>query len=104
MKHCVCISIYIFLSRINSSPQIQTNIVPSSLQLPSSRLFATDSDQSTPPAAKFQSHVLIAAKGSFLFAKLLLDVVEKGSIVIKSSFKVLPQTLAQIFMLEFNLR
>jgi hypothetical protein len=94
----------IFFFRINNSPKIQTNIVPTSRQLPSSRLFSSEADQQAPPATRFHAHVLAAAKGSFLFVKLLLDLVEKGSIPIKSSFKVLPQSLAQIFMLEFNLR
>lgn len=45
------------------------------------------------------------ARGSFLFVKLTLDLVERGSLVAKSaSFKVLPVTLAQIYLLHFNLR
>ena len=43
--------------------------------------------------------------GSFLFAKLTLDLIERGHLVVKSnSFKVLPVTLSQIFLLNFNLR
>jgi hypothetical protein len=45
------------------------------------------------------------ARGSFLFVSLTLDLIERGHIVAKSaSYKVLPQTLAEIFRLEFNLR
>ncbi|XP_039314116.1 protein TANC2 isoform X3 [Solenopsis invicta] len=54
---------------------------------------------------KFSSHLLALARGSFLFAKLTLDLIESGHLVAKSaSYKVLPVSLAQIFQLHFNLR
>ncbi|XP_055636122.1 protein TANC2 isoform X2 [Toxorhynchites rutilus septentrionalis] len=54
---------------------------------------------------KFAQHLLTLTTGSFLFAKLTLDLIERGNLVIKSSsFKVLPVSLAQIFLLNFNLR
>ncbi|XP_076758357.1 zinc-RING finger and ankyrin repeat domain-containing protein rolling pebbles isoform X1 [Xylocopa sonorina] len=54
---------------------------------------------------RFASHLLSLAKGSFLFAKLTLDLIESGHLVAKSaSYKVLPVSLAQIFQLHFNLR
>ncbi|XP_014467333.1 PREDICTED: protein TANC1 isoform X3 [Dinoponera quadriceps] len=54
---------------------------------------------------RFASHLLALAKGSFLFAKLTLDLIESGHLVAKSaSYKVLPVSLAQIFQLHFNLR
>lgn len=54
---------------------------------------------------KFAQHLLGLCRGSFLFAKLSLDLIERGYLVIKSSsFKVLPVSLAQIFLLHFNLR
>ena len=44
------------------------------------------------------------AAGCFLYVKLLLDFVERGQIVIKSdSFKLLPQSLAELYQLAFNL-
>ena len=43
--------------------------------------------------------------GNFLFAKLVLDLIERGHLVIKSSsFKVLPVSLAEVFQLECNLK
>lgn len=40
-----------------------------------------------------------------LYAKLILDLIARGQLVIKSSsYKVLPVSLAQIFLLHFNLR
>jgi hypothetical protein len=43
--------------------------------------------------------------GSFLFAKLVLDLIERGHLVIKSySFKVLPVSLTEVFQLECNLK
>jgi len=54
---------------------------------------------------KFCQHLQTSSCGSFLFAKLTLDLIERGHLVAKSqSFKVLPVTLAQIYQLHFNLR
>lgn len=75
--------------RIRHSPSIQKNISPSK-----------DSCQ-----VKFIQYLLGLSKGSLLFAKLSLDLIERGYLVIKSSsYKVLPVSLAQIFLLHFNLR
>lgn len=54
---------------------------------------------------RFTQHVVAQSKGSMLFIKLILDLIERGHLVMKSgSFKVLPQSLSEIFMLLFNLR
>lgn len=54
---------------------------------------------------KFTQYLLQLAQGSFLFVKLVLDLIERGNIVVKSSnYKVLPVSLAQIFLLQFNLK
>ncbi|OXU24414.1 hypothetical protein TSAR_008506 [Trichomalopsis sarcophagae] len=54
---------------------------------------------------RFATHLLSLANGSFLFAKLTLDLLESGHLVAKSaSYKVLPVSLAQIYLLHFNLR
>lgn len=75
--------------RINHSPSIQKNINA-----------AKDNGQT-----KFVQHLTGLTKGSLLFAKLSLDLIERGYLVIKStSYKVLPVSLAQIFLLHFNLR
>ena len=57
------------------------------------------------PKSRFTAHFKTLANGNFLFAKLTLDLLEKGHLVIKStSFKVLPLTLEEVFLLEFNLK
>lgn len=54
---------------------------------------------------RFATHLLSLANGSLLFAKLTLDLLESGHLVAKSaSYKVLPVSLAQIYLLHFNLR
>ncbi|VVC35400.1 Hypothetical protein CINCED_3A011918 [Cinara cedri] len=54
---------------------------------------------------KFCQHLQISSCGSFLFAKLTLDLIERGHLVAKSqNFKVLPVILSQIYQLHFNLR
>ncbi|KAI5748263.1 hypothetical protein M8J77_023609 [Diaphorina citri] len=74
--------------RVQSSPRIQANVIPTSAG-----------------QHRFSQHLQGLARGSFLFAKLTLDLIERGSLVAKSaSFKVLPVTLAQIYLLHFNLR
>ncbi|XP_068247266.1 protein TANC2 isoform X2 [Palaemon carinicauda] len=54
---------------------------------------------------RFTQHVVAQSRGSMLFIKLILDLIERGHLVMKSgSFKVLPQSLNEIFLLLFNLR
>ena len=49
--------------------------------------------------------MLQASHGCFLYVKMVLDLIERGFLVIKSSsFNVLPMTLSEIFLLEFNLK
>lgn len=76
--------------RVNHSPSIQKNISAS---------------RESGSQAKFVQYLLGLCRGSLLFAKLSLDLIERGYLVIKSSsYKVLPVSLAQIFLLHFNLR
>ncbi|KAK7071448.1 Protein tanc2, partial [Halocaridina rubra] len=54
---------------------------------------------------RFTQHVVSQSRGSMLYIRLILDLIERGHLVMKSgSFKVLPQTLNEIFLLLFNLR
>lgn len=54
---------------------------------------------------KFVSHVHTLSKGSFLYAKLVLDLIERGHLVPKSSnYTLLPVNLSEVFLLQFNLR
>ncbi|XP_044005263.1 protein TANC2 isoform X2 [Aphidius gifuensis] len=82
--------------RLTQSPAIQTNVTASINGKESS---------SGANQTRFSSHLLNLAGGSFLFAKLTLDLIESGHLVAKSaSYKVFPVSLAQIFQLHFNLR
>ncbi|KAB0802170.1 hypothetical protein PPYR_04356 [Photinus pyralis] len=82
--------------RLQNSPSIQTNIT---LTTPG-KLESGNIAQH-----KFAQHLLHLSQGSFLFAKLTLDLLERGHLVAKSSgYKVLPVNLAQIYSLHFNLR
>lgn len=77
--------------RLNQSAIIQSN--------------ASGGGKESTSGQKFAQHLLNLSNGSFLFVKLSLDLLEKGHLVIKSnSYKVLPVTLAQIYLLHFNLR
>ncbi|XP_015435614.1 PREDICTED: LOW QUALITY PROTEIN: protein TANC2 [Dufourea novaeangliae] len=83
--------------RLSQSPAIQTNVTASVNGKTESSCSANQT--------RFASHLLALARGSFLFAKLTLDLIESGHLVAKSaSYKVLPVSLAQIFQLHFNLR
>ncbi|CAH0559167.1 unnamed protein product [Brassicogethes aeneus] len=82
--------------RLQSSPTIQSNVTISTTG-------KVESYGASQP--KFAQHLLQLSQGSFLFAKLTLDLLERGQLVAKSSgYKVLPVTLAQIYLLHFNLR
>lgn len=86
---------YIML-RISRSPTIQTNITPTMM----------NKVDANPPETRFTHFMVQASKGCFLYTKMILDLIERGHLVIKSStsFNVLPLTLSEIFMLEFNLK
>ncbi|XP_041450105.1 protein TANC2 isoform X1 [Drosophila obscura] len=82
-------------ARLSHSTEIQHNIGGAS------------GGQGQPAQAqtKFVSHLQSLSRGSMLYAKLILDLIARGQLVIKSSsYKVLPVSLAQIFLLHFNLR
>ena len=80
--------------RISRSQNIQRNITPQSVR---------QMDEN--PQVKFQNYLVSISKGNFLFVKMTLDLVDRGHLVIKSSsFKILPQSLSEVFMLEFNLK
>lgn len=83
--------------RLHNSPSIQSNVTAST----SGKL----QESGNVSQHKFAQHLLNLSQGSFLFAKLTLDLLERGHLVAKSSgYKVLPVTLAQIYSLHFNLR
>ena len=80
-------------SRLSESPQLMTNVTP-----------INKSESSESCVEKFSSHLTESAHGNFLFVKLVLDQITRGNLVIKSSFKVLPVSLSEVFLLECNLR
>lgn len=78
--------------RINRSPALLSNITPNVKLMDS-------------PQARFINFMLGVSQGSFLYVKMVLDLIERGYLVIKSpSFNVLPMSLSEIFQLEFNLK
>ncbi|KAL1491596.1 hypothetical protein ABEB36_012169 [Hypothenemus hampei] len=82
--------------RLQNSPSIQNNVTLSNNgKFESGSVFQH----------KFCQHLLSLSQGSFLFAKLTLDLLERGQLVAKSSgYKVLPVSLSQIYLLHFNLK
>ena len=45
------------------------------------------------------------SRGCLLYCKILLDLIEQGHLVVKSSnYKILPINLSEIFLLQFNLK
>ncbi|XP_061701795.1 protein TANC2 isoform X2 [Syngnathoides biaculeatus] len=79
--------------RIHSSPEIQSNVSLSNGRLDSTAL------------TKLISHLKTLSKGSYLYLKLTLDLIEGGYLVLKSSsFKVVPVSLAEVYLLQLNMR
>ncbi|KAJ8680121.1 hypothetical protein QAD02_015908 [Eretmocerus hayati] len=83
--------------RLAHSPSIQANVT--------AVVNGKAESSSGANQSRFASHLLTLADGCFLFAKLTLDLLESGHLVAKSSsYKVLPVSLAEIYLLHFNLR
>ena len=54
---------------------------------------------------KLTKFLTVRARGCFLYVKLILDLLERGSLILKSnSFKSLPQSLSEVYLLAFNLQ
>ena len=113
--------------RIQEAPNILSNITPlspssggsekkggsscnTSPSLSPQQLYSskedTQSSSFTVAQTRFTQYLTETSQGCFLFVKLVLDLITKGHLVVKSSssFKVLPVSLAQVFLLECNLR
>ncbi|CAG05953.1 unnamed protein product, partial [Tetraodon nigroviridis] len=81
------------MQRIHSSAEIQSNVSLSNGRLDNTAL------------AKLISHLKTLSKGSYLYLKLTLDLIEGGYLVLKSSsFKVVPVSLAEVYLLQLNMR
>ncbi|XP_030592654.1 protein TANC2-like isoform X2 [Archocentrus centrarchus] len=81
------------MQRINSSSEIQSNVSLSNGRLDNTAL------------SKLISHLKSLSRGSYLYLKLILDLIEGGYLVLKSSsFKVVPVSLAEVYLLQLNMR
>ncbi|KAF3699607.1 Protein TANC2 Tetratricopeptide repeat, ankyrin repeat and coiled-coil domain-containing protein 2 [Channa argus] len=81
------------MQRIHSSTEIQSNVSLSNGRLDNTAL------------AKLISHLKSLSRGSYLYLKLTLDLIEGGYLVLKSSsFKVVPVSLAEVYLLQLNMR
>lgn len=81
------------VQRIHSSAEIQSNVSLSNGRLDNTAL------------AKLISHLKSLSRGSYLYLKLTLDLIEGGYLVLKSSsFKVVPVSLAEVYLLQLNIR
>ncbi|CAN9505397.1 unnamed protein product [Ophioblennius macclurei] len=81
------------MQRIHSSAEIQSNVSLSNGRLDNAAL------------AKLVGHLISLSRGSYLYLKLTLDLIQGGSLVLKSSsFKVVPVSLAEVYLLQLNMR
>ncbi|XP_031431125.1 protein TANC2 isoform X3 [Clupea harengus] len=80
------------LHRIHSSPEIQSNI-------------SLNGKMDNAAFSKLSTHLKALSRGSYLYLKLTLDLIEKGYLVLKSSsYKVVPVSLAEVYLLLLNMR
>ena len=80
--------------RVAVTPSIQSNVEPSG------RLGDPVSSH-----VKLAAHIATLSAGSMLYARLVLDLIERGPLVLKGSgYRVVPVNLAEVFQLEMNLR
>ncbi|XP_061567038.1 protein TANC2 isoform X2 [Cololabis saira] len=81
------------MQRIHSNAEIQSNVSLSNGRLDNTAL------------AKLSSHLKSLSRGSYLYLKLTLDLIQRGFLVLKSSsFKVVPVSLAEVYLLQLNMR
>lgn len=89
--------------RINKSSAIKSNISMSNSTNKSTTAISTEERISA--HSKFVNHLISLSRGCMLFVKLTLDLIERGSLVMKSSsYNILPINLNEVFLLSFNLR
>uniref|UniRef100_A0A3P8ZMB2 Tetratricopeptide repeat, ankyrin repeat and coiled-coil containing 2a n=1 Tax=Esox lucius TaxID=8010 RepID=A0A3P8ZMB2_ESOLU len=80
------------LQRIQGSAEIQSNV-------------SLNGRLDNAAFAKLSAHLKALSRGSYLYLKLTLDLIEKGYLVLKSSsFKVVPVSLAEVYLLQLNMR
>jgi len=80
--------------RVVVTPSIQSSMEPSG------RL-----GDPVPSHVKLASHIATVSAGSMLYARLVLNLIEHGPLVLKGSgYRVVPVNLAEVFQLEMNLR
>ncbi|XP_067088925.1 protein TANC2 isoform X1 [Osmerus mordax] len=80
------------LQRIQGSVEIQSNV-------------SLNGRLDNAAFTKLSAHLKALSRGSYLYLKLTLDLIEKGYLVLKSSsFKVVPVSLAEIYLLQLNMR
>ncbi|KAK0135714.1 Protein TANC2 [Merluccius polli] len=80
------------LHRIHSSPEIQNNI-------------SLNGKMDNTTFGKLSAHLKALSQGSYLYLKLTFDLIEKGYLVLKSSsYKVVPVNLAEVYLLQCNMR
>ncbi|CAM9547135.1 unnamed protein product [Lampetra fluviatilis] len=80
-------------SRVQSSCEIQQNV-----SLGTGRL-------DTIALGRLGGHLCSLSRGSFLYLRLTLDLIERGHLVLKSSsYKVVPVSLAELYLLQCNMR
>ncbi|KAF6715041.1 Protein TANC2 [Oryzias melastigma] len=81
------------MQRIHSSSEIQNNVSLGNGRLDNAAL------------SKLSTHLKSLSRGSYLYLKLTLDLIERGYLVLKSSsFKVVPVSLAEVYLLQLNMR
>lgn len=77
-----------------------TSSIQANVEQPASRLAEPVSSH-----VKLAAHVATLSAGSMLYARLVLDLIERGPLVLKGSgYRVLPVNLPEVFQLEMNLR
>ncbi|KAM4627060.1 protein TANC1 [Discoglossus pictus] len=55
--------------------------------------------------SKLADHLIMRSQGSYLYLKLTLDLFERGHLVIKSSsYKVVPVSLSELYLLQCNMK
>jgi hypothetical protein len=96
---------YYIVHRITTTASIQANVEQTTTGCMSTASGGAGGSGGGSHLDKLASHIAAQSAGCILYAKLVLDLIERGALVLKSAgYRVLPISLTEVYQLEMNMR
>lgn len=100
-----CDSVEYAKMRISDKSSLRKNISSPSFSSGKQLKSQKSIEDNTEAIARFLDHFVPQTAGNFLYMKLVLDLLERGDLLLKgANFKALPLDLAETFLLLMNLK